>query len=140
MPKKRKRDYSSDKENTPALRMQSKKSHQSGYHRQTAGDRAVLRILKEDLSRRLSFERRTEKHLEEVHHEAQRLRREVESFKDCDCEALRVLKEDVSRRRSFEGRTERHLEEITEETRLLRKEVQSFATQRPREVTVTVPF
>lgn len=84
--KKRKRDCSIgtnggyDRENIPAqISLQSEVEH--GYYRQpkTTADE-ILRMLKSDIVRRRSFERRTEQRLEEIFNETQLLRRDVQAL------------------------------------------------------------
>jgi hypothetical protein len=83
-PKKRKRS-SSSKENTPARwsdQFQGVQPRQKVVHRQQAMSdvQDMMKLMKEDISRRRSFERRTEKRLQEVFEETRVLRREVQSF------------------------------------------------------------
>ena len=82
-PKKRKRS-SSSKENTSARcpdQFQGVQPRQIVNHQRAMSDvQDMMKIMKEDISRHRSFERRTEKHLQEVSDETRLLRQEVQSF------------------------------------------------------------
>jgi hypothetical protein len=86
MLKMRKRDGSigadgeCDKENMPAQRPWQIEVEHGDYHQPTMTDNKILRVLEDDIVRRRSFERRTERRLEEVFNETQLLRRDLHAL------------------------------------------------------------